>query len=48
MKFLSFDIGIRNLAYCIVNDKLIIEDWDIINIVDIVNIIRHKICISQV
>ena len=34
MKFLSFDIGIRNLAYCIVNDKLIIEDWDIINIVD--------------
>ena len=34
MKYLSFDIGIKNLAYCIVNDKNKIEDWGIINIVD--------------
>ena len=34
MKYLSFDIGIKNLGYCIINENKIIEDWGIINIVD--------------
>ena len=34
MKYLSFDIGIKNLGYCIINDNKIIEDWGIINIID--------------
>jgi len=36
MKILSFDVGIKNLAYCIANNdedekKIVIEEWDIIN-----------------
>tara|TARA_B110001469_G_C9489672_1_gene245075 strand:+ start:9 stop:686 length:678 start_codon:yes stop_codon:yes gene_type:complete len=31
MKILSFDVGIKNLSYCLLNDK-IIEDWGILNI----------------
>ena len=31
MKVLSFDVGIKNLAFCLLNDKLI-EDWGILNI----------------
>jgi len=34
VKYLSFDIGIRNLAYCIINENKKIEDWGIINIID--------------
>ena len=33
MKILSFDVGIKNLAYCLLDDKeKIIEDWGILNI----------------
>ena len=33
MRYLSFDIGIKNLSFCLLNDKdLNIEDWGIINI----------------
>ena len=32
MKILSFDIGIKNLAYCLLDDKGLIEDWGILNI----------------
>jgi hypothetical protein len=35
MKVLSWDVGIKNLAYCILsfeNDKWIIHEWDIINL----------------
>ena len=33
MRYLSFDIGIKNLSFCLINDKdLNIEDWGIINI----------------
>jgi len=37
MKILSFDVGIKNLAYCILsvedNDFKILE-WDVLNIID--------------
>lgn len=33
MKILSFDIGVKNLAYCLINsDGYRIEDWGILNI----------------
>ena len=33
MKILSFDVGIKNLAYCLLDDKdNTIEDWGILNI----------------
>ena len=33
MKILSFDIGIKNLAYCLLeSENFTIEDWGIINI----------------
>ena len=37
MKILSWDVGIYNLSYCIlerVDDKINIIDWDIVNLVD--------------
>ena len=33
MKILSFDVGIKNLAFCLIDDeKYTIEDWGILNI----------------
>ena len=33
MKILSFDVGIKNLAYCLINkEDYVIEDWGILNI----------------
>lgn len=33
MKVLSFDVGIKNLAYCLLDDThMTIEDWNILNI----------------
>ncbi len=32
MKILSFDIGIKNLAFCLLDDQGLIEDWGILNI----------------
>lgn len=34
MKILSFDVGIKNLAYCILNESKEICDWNVINIID--------------
>ena len=31
MKILSFDVGIKNLSFCLLNDT-VIEDWGILNI----------------
>ena len=31
MKILSFDVGIKNLSFCLLNDD-VIEDWGILNI----------------
>lgn len=36
-KILSFDVGIKNLAYCLMtksNDNVIVKDWNIINLVE--------------
>jgi hypothetical protein len=44
MKILSFDVGIKNLAYCIINklnDDFKIEKWGIINLVDERDICQH-------
>ena len=32
MKYLSFDVGIKNLAYCSLDDSKKILDWGIINL----------------
>ena len=32
MKYLSFDVGIKNLAYCSLTDDKKILDWGIINL----------------
>jgi len=39
MKILSFDIGIKNLAYCMgeyneINKKFVINEWNIINLLE--------------
>ena len=38
MKIISFDVGIKNMAYCILSieheSRLIIEDWNILNLMD--------------
>ena len=34
MKIISFDIGIKNMAYCILSDQLIILDWNVLNLMD--------------
>ena len=31
MKIVSFDVGIKNLSFCLLNDG-VIEDWGILNI----------------
>ena len=31
MKILSFDVGIKNLSYCLLDNKIIL-DWGILNI----------------
>ena len=33
-KILSFDVGIKNLAYCIINNEKNICDWNVINIIN--------------
>ena len=32
MNYLSFDIGIKNLAYCILTPEKVILDWNVINL----------------
>tara|TARA_B100001094_G_C17925188_1_gene667930 strand:- start:345 stop:659 length:315 start_codon:yes stop_codon:yes gene_type:complete len=48
MKILSFDVGIKNLAYCLLDSEdLSINDWGILNIsVDPVcdHIMKHRSC----
>ena len=45
LKLISFDVGIKNLAYCIIekdNDRFNILDWDIINLLEVKN--NFKCC----
>ena len=48
MKVLSFDVGIKNMAYCILkidNSNVEIVDWNIINLMD--EVIQHICSCSQ-
>lgn len=51
MKLISFDIGIKNMAYCIFDVSsngsletipLTIQDWNILNLMDVQEIVKHK------
>ncbi len=35
MKLISYDVGIKNLAYCIVDENMKILKWDIIDLLNI-------------
>jgi hypothetical protein len=37
MKLISYDVGIKNLAYCIVDEKMTIIQWDVIDLLNINN-----------
>jgi len=37
MKIISFDVGIKNLAYCICDEKMTIIKWDIIDLLNVDN-----------
>ena len=46
MRILSFDVGIKNLAYCLLNSKngvYTIEQWEIINLCDQKNFIMDSV-----
>lgn len=56
MKILSIDVGIKNLAYCLVNydnEKMFIEEWDVINICGEKNMIckeltkKNTVCLKK-
>ena len=41
MKLISFDVGIKNMAYCILEhtiDGVFIENWGVLNLMDDENI----------
>jgi hypothetical protein len=45
-RVLSFDVGVRNLAYCIIdknNDEFKIEKWDLIDLVDDRSVCEHQL-----
>ena len=37
MKIISYDVGIKNLAYCICDEKMTILKWDIIDLLNVNN-----------
>ena len=52
MKLISFDIGIKNMAYCIFtispeNKTVSVQDWNILNLIDRENAIIKKTCSCQ-
>jgi len=49
MNYLSFDVGIKNLAYCVITPEKDIVDWGIINLNDnpICDVILNKKCEKQ-
>ena len=40
MIILSFDVGIKNLAYCVLDSKHIIYHWGVINVLE--NVTKKK------
>tara|TARA_B100002051_G_C16690601_1_gene615270 strand:- start:419 stop:1072 length:654 start_codon:yes stop_codon:yes gene_type:complete len=49
MNYLSFDVGIKNLAYCVITPEKDIVDWGIINLNEnpICDVILNKKCEKQ-
>ena len=37
MKIISYDVGIKNLAYCICDENMKIIRWDIIDLLNVDN-----------
>lgn len=42
MKLISFDIGIKNLSYCILDENYKIYDWNIVNLCEDLDIKKDK------
>ena len=47
MKVLSFDIGIKNLSYCILDENYKIYDWNIVNLCENLDIKKDKYTIFE-
>jgi hypothetical protein len=47
MKVLSFDIGIKNLSYCILDENYKIYDWNIVDLCGNLNIKKDKYTIFE-
>ena len=47
MKVLSFDIGIKNLSYCILDETYKIYDWNIVNLCEDLDIKKDKYTIFE-
>ena len=47
MKVLSFDIGIKNLSYCILDETYKIYDWNIVNLCENLDIKKDKYIIFE-
>lgn len=50
MKLISFDVGIKNMAYCILEhtiDGVFIENWGVLNLMDDENITHNCECMNQ-
>ena len=49
MNYLSFDVGIKNLAYCVITPEKEIIDWSIINLNEnpICDVTLNKKCEKQ-
>ena len=51
MKLVSFDIGIKNMAYCVFEisgNMPFISSWDIINLTDQENIEKNAIVLQRI
>ena len=50
MKLISFDVGIKNMAYCILEntiDGVFINNWGVLNMMDDENITHNCECMNQ-
>ena len=45
MEYLSFDVGIKNMAYCILDlsgEKMEITDWNVLNLLNLQTFVQKK------